>query len=146
MQFPASSSASSDLYPNNSGPLQIINQSSPLPFLCSTICCINGNSRWVTSVSILHSPQNKAGKKIYSYNTPPQPLTKQLLKCNICIMWQFLSAIRPPSPSVWLPCVISILSKPQKIITQEEKPESQSQQVCVTRKTQISVFVQRQES
>lgn len=62
-------------------------------------------------------PKIKQEKKSTATTPPPQPLTKQLLKCNICIMWQFLSAIRPPSPSVWLPCVISILSKPQKIVS-----------------------------
>ena len=59
-------------------------------------------------------PPKKAGK---IYNYPFQPATKQLHISNICIMWQILSAIRLPSPSVWLPCVISILSKSPKIVS-----------------------------
>lgn len=75
--------------------------------------CIIGNSRWLTSLHILTPPQKKAGK----INYPFQPATKQLHISNICIMWQNLSAIRPPSPSVWLPCVISFLSKSPHIVS-----------------------------
>lgn len=76
--------------------------------------CINGNSPWLTSLHIAPPPKKMAGK---IYNYPFQPATKQLHISNICIMWQILSAIRPPSPSVWLPCVISILSKSPKIVS-----------------------------
>lgn len=71
---------------------------------------LNGNSPWLTSLPIL-SPKRQ--EKIYNI----QPATKQLHFSNICIMWQILSAILPPSPSVWLPSVISILSKPPKIVS-----------------------------
>lgn len=67
-----------------------------------------------TALGLHPFPQKKAGK-IYIY--PFQPATKQLHIANICIMWQILSAIRLPSPSVWLPCVISILSKSPKIVS-----------------------------
>lgn len=113
MQLQASSSTSSDFYPINSGPLQIINQSASLHALFSTPAVSTGTTVGLHQFLIFTPPQNKAGKK----STPPppfQPATEQLHICNICIMWQFLSTIRPPSPSVWLPCVISILSKPPK--------------------------------
>ncbi|XP_039652584.1 serine/arginine-rich splicing factor 3a isoform X2 [Perca fluviatilis] len=135
MQFPASSSSSSNLNPIDSGPLHIINQSASLLY-SSHNYCINGNSPWLTSLPILPPPK-KAGK---IYNYPFQPATKQLHISNICIMWQILSAIRLPSPSVWLPCVISILSKSPKI---EEEP--QSQQVSFKRQRQTTFSFQRQE-
>ncbi|XP_047437927.1 serine/arginine-rich splicing factor 3a isoform X2 [Mugil cephalus] len=104
------------------------------------IYCINGNSPWLTSLPTPNPPK-KAGK-IYNY---PLPATKQLHISNICIMWQILSAIRPPSPSVWLPCAISILSKSPKIITKEEEPQPQSQQVSFQRQTQVSLSLQGEE-
>lgn len=83
------------------------------PFYSPHNYCVNGNSPWLTSFHIL-TPPNKAGK---INNYPYQPATKQLHISNICIMWQILSAIRPLSPSVWRPCVISILSKSPKIVS-----------------------------
>ncbi|XP_074502007.1 serine/arginine-rich splicing factor 3a isoform X2 [Sebastes fasciatus] len=135
MQFAASSSSSSNLNPIDSGPLHIINQSASLLYSPHNYC-INGNSPWLYIPS--HpSPPKKAGKV---YNYPFQPATKQLHIANICIMWQILSAIRLPSPSVWLPCVISILSKSPKI---EEEP--QPQQVSFKRQRETTVSLQRQE-
>lgn len=62
------------------------------------------------------SPHTK--KRQEHLQLPPlQPATKQLHICNFCIMWQILSAIRPPSSSVWLPSIISILSKSPKIVS-----------------------------
>lgn len=75
------------------------------------IYCISGNSSWVTSLPIPHPTPKKGGK---IYNFPVHPATKQLHICNFCIMWQILSAIRPTSSSVWLPSIISILSKSPK--------------------------------
>lgn len=102
--------------PIDSDPRHIINQTSvSYLFISQQICCISGNSPWLTSASIhLPPPQKKPGK---IFNYPLQPATKQLHICNICIMWQIFSAIRPPSPSVWLPCVISILSNSPKIVS-----------------------------
>lgn len=113
MQFPASSSSSSNLNPIDSDPLHIINQSASLLFLFSTqlLCQREQPLAYTPSHP---SPPKKAGKL---YNYPLQPATKQLHIATICIMWQILSAIRPPSPSVWLPCVISILSKSPKIVS-----------------------------
>ncbi|XP_041819175.1 serine/arginine-rich splicing factor 3a isoform X2 [Chelmon rostratus] len=142
MQFPASSSSSSNLNPIDSGPLHIINQSASLLSLFSTqlLCQREQPLAYIPT----HPPPPKKAGKIYNY--PFQQATNQLHISNICIMWQILSAIRPLSPSVWLPCAISILSKSPKIITEEEEPQSQPQQVSFKRQTQISVSFQRQES
>lgn len=80
-------------------------------FYSPNIYCISGDSPWLTSLPIPHPPQKRQGK---STTTPLEPATRQLHISNICILWQIFSAIRPPSPSVWLPCVISILSNSPK--------------------------------
>ncbi|XP_077948116.1 serine/arginine-rich splicing factor 3a isoform X2 [Gasterosteus aculeatus] len=135
MQFATSSSSTSNLNPIDSGPLHIINRQRLYSLYSPHNYCTNGNSPWLTCLPIL--PPQKAGN-IYNYPFPPA--TKQLHIANICIMWQILSAIRLTSPSVWLPCVISILSKCPKI---EEEP--QSQQVSLKRPRETTFSLQRQE-
>lgn len=94
-------------------PLHIINQSASLLYLFSAQL-LRQREQPLAYIPSHPSPPKKAGK---TDNYPSQPATKQLHISNICIMWQILSAIRPPSPSVWLPCVISILSKSPKIVS-----------------------------
>ena len=112
MQFPASSSSSSNLNPVDSGllyqPISVYTLS-----ILNTTTVSTGTAHG--SHPIPQLPPNNAGKIINSHSL--QPATEQLHISNICIMWQILSAIRPPSPSVWRPCVISILSKSPKIVS-----------------------------
>lgn len=102
---------SSNLYPIDSGPLHIISQSASLLFLFSKHLLYQRGQPLAYIPSHPPPPQKRQGK---STTTPLEPATRQLHISNICILWQIFSAIRPPSPSVWLPCVISILSNSPK--------------------------------
>jgi hypothetical protein len=96
----------SNLYSVDSGPPHIIDQSASLFFFVLY---------WIllpTGTALgLHSLKGRDNLQL----SPQQP-TQHFISPTFASRGK-ASAIRPPSPSVWPPCVISILSKSPKIVS-----------------------------